>query len=161
MQLMTTLFSFRGRIGRRPYWLTTLALFSLIIVFAVASSTFVAFVGLESIMANKGYTARQLEQLNVSTTLFMLLINIPTTAIAVKRLNDIGWPTWLGYATGIWTALIIFAEYFGFVQFDKYTTATSLVVSVNVAVFLFLVVIGCIRSADETGHGIGDELASR
>ena len=65
--------SFRGRISRKSYWQGTVILIGL----SAAGS------------------------LIWSDTIWQLVLIFPSTALAVKRINDRDWPNWLGYACGL------------------------------------------------------------
>lgn len=84
MRLLPLLLSFRGRIGRKSWWI------GFVIWLAGNLSGALLF--------NPGFfTAEELPPPSLADTVWQLAWLAPLTAITVKRFNDRNWPSWLAY----------------------------------------------------------------
>ena len=95
MPLSQLLFSFSGRLNRKPYWLTTLAMIAILIVVAVVLIIVVA--GGAAMSGNSG-PAAGLAGLGLGLILLMIVIYIPLLwvglALGAKRLHDRNKSAW-------------------------------------------------------------------
>jgi uncharacterized membrane protein YhaH (DUF805 family) len=148
MSLITTLFSFDGRISRKTYWLAavSLTIFAFVIVFGKALVLRQDFWG-DAVPAD-------------AIDLFIeILLAIPCAALAVKRLNDISWPAWLGYASAVTSVLFCAAQYAGFDPMIKLTPVTiglECVAYINLA---FSLLIGVKKSSTGDNPNLCDAQA--
>lgn len=101
MYLIDLLLSFKGRIGRKAWWLG-------FIIVNAASLVGGAF--LDPTFMTEDAPAPP----NLALTLWLLAWIIPGTAIVVKRLNDRDYAPWLGYAFGALAVLFTIAEAWGY-----------------------------------------------
>jgi uncharacterized membrane protein YhaH (DUF805 family) len=92
--------SFRGRIGRRSWWIGYLA-----VVIASLLGT--------AVLDPHFFTAEELPPPSCPDTIWQLALVVPGTAITVKRFNDRDWPWWLGYAVAVIVAFRFLAPHFG------------------------------------------------
>jgi uncharacterized membrane protein YhaH (DUF805 family) len=98
--LLSLLTSFRGRIGRKQWWI------GFIIVF------FGSLFG--TLLLNpEMFTAEELPPPSWPDTFWQLAWLVPATAITVKRFNDRDWPWWLGYAFAALAVVLHVAPHFG------------------------------------------------
>jgi uncharacterized membrane protein YhaH (DUF805 family) len=130
MSMFNTLFSVKGRIRRKTYWLASLG---------------ITVVMLAVILGELVFTGQLLKFPSQAETLLFSLVSLatvfPLTAIMVKRLNDIEWPAWLGYAMGMMELVLSLAAYLAPDTFYKLTPVqTVLNIWLAVAVVLFVVV---------------------
>ena len=123
LDFQTLFFGFSGRIGRQSWWIgmILIGLASVVGTWLVDPSTFDFEV--------RDHTP------NLSNTLWQVALQIPTTALFVKRFNDRDMPEWLGYAYGILGALLAVAEHFSLLKPDGNVIGTILI---GVAALLFI-----------------------
>jgi uncharacterized membrane protein YhaH (DUF805 family) len=93
------------------------------------------FVGMRE-LSLKGVDAVNLEQHDFHTTILILLLTWPITAVTAKRLNDVGWPVWICFALPLWTVATSFAS--------DHINSNALIEGITLATIVLSVVIGCI-----------------
>lgn len=115
MYLIDLLLSFKGRIGRKAWWLG-------FIIVNAASLAGAAF--LDPAFMTEEAPAPP----NLALTLWSLAWMIPGTAIIVKRFNDRDYAPWLGYGFGALAILFTLAEARGyFLDPERLTLAEQIV----------------------------------
>lgn len=122
-------FGFDGRIGRRQWWLATLAL---LLVFLPLS-----------VLVNPGAYFDEAKGLGSQTaeTLLGLAFLIPGTAVAVKRFNDRNWPQFLPYAVALCSLASLLLVDFQMVLASRTWTMPDLVVlSLNSILSIFVLI---------------------
>jgi uncharacterized membrane protein YhaH (DUF805 family) len=135
MSLSTVLFSFDGRTRRAPYWRFNVAVTVCAVLLAIALHGM-----------SRGLDARP----TYLWTTFFLASLYPSTAVAVRRLNDIGWSRLLAYGLAEVSAPLSLYE-----QFQPFGPILSGSAG-NIVVWLLLltgavaaIVIGCVRGTGE------------
>lgn len=97
--LVDLLFSFRGRIGRKAWWLG----FVIVGVANIAGGL---------LLNPEQFTAEELPPPDWADTFWLIAWLLPGTAITVKRFNDRDWPAWLGYLFAPIGLLVYLAPHF-------------------------------------------------
>jgi uncharacterized membrane protein YhaH (DUF805 family) len=96
MSVINTLFTVKGRASRKTFWLANLGIIGLLLT--VSLCKFVV-------------TRRPPADAQATVDLFDVLVAfaalVAVTVVLVKRLNDLVWPSWLGYAAGLLGAGIV------------------------------------------------------
>lgn len=100
MTWKTLFFDFDGRIGRKQWWLATLALLTVSLALSILVNPSAYFSESEGPTAARG-----------PDTLLSLAFLIPETAVTVKRFNDRDWPQWLPYAYALFVAAFTMADH--------------------------------------------------
>jgi uncharacterized membrane protein YhaH (DUF805 family) len=144
MSLANTLFSFDGRMSRKTYWLSFVGVFV-----GIFCLMFVIELGRT---AMTGHIRRVVSPTDLIDTLLAILLIVPCTAITVKRLNDIAWPVWLGYASGASMVLFSVAQYFGFDPLIKLTPVTTVLSGIAIIDMAFSIIIGVKPGTSEPAH---------
>jgi uncharacterized membrane protein YhaH (DUF805 family) len=139
------LFSFEGRISRKSFWLSNLAL---LLVGALVMGGLAAVLGKDAIDAQKGGASHTLEMLYV---IAYLPFSWPTFALYLKRLHDFGQGR-----GGLWPVLILLVLING-LSFANYDFAVTVLTGVAVALF---VVMGCIKGTPGPNQYGPDPLAN-
>jgi uncharacterized membrane protein YhaH (DUF805 family) len=101
--LLNLLLSFKGRIGRRSWWLGY-------IIVVVASLFGTALLNPDFFTPDE---VPVVPPPSWPDTVWQVVCLVPGTAITVKRFNDRDWPWWLGYAAGVLAAALYIAPHFG------------------------------------------------
>lgn len=152
MSLKTLFFSFDGRIGRRQWWLATLA-----VVLASLAATY---------LANPIRWHMDSEPFTPSTTgetLFTLAFLIPETAVSVKRFHDRGWPNWVPYSYAIAIVVVTLLDHFRLIFAHPDPTTGDLWIIAGVMAMLGFIVIdnGMLRGTRGPNRYGPDPLARR
>ena len=124
--LLNLFFGFSGRIGRKRWWLGTLA----IAIGSIAGT----------LLIDPGVLDFQRPDPRIpnwSDTIWQLALVIPATALMVKRFNDRNRPHWLGYAFGIFGALLTAGPHFGLFDPERPGTIETAVTIIFALAFLF------------------------
>lgn len=95
--------SFRGRIGRKSWWLGSVLLLGL-------NAAGVLLLNPNALNLDPDAVVQPVW----AVAIWQLLLLIPTTAIMVKRFNDRDWPYWVGFACGLIFAFGTIVPQFGF-----------------------------------------------
>jgi uncharacterized membrane protein YhaH (DUF805 family) len=101
--LKSLFFAFNGRIGRRSWWIGTIA-----VALASVIGTLLIEPAAFDLDAPAPRTVKE------GGTLWQLALLVPTTALMVKRFHDRDLPWWVGYAIGALGAVLTIGQYFGF-----------------------------------------------
>jgi uncharacterized membrane protein YhaH (DUF805 family) len=81
-RLLHILTDFRGRIDRKDFWIGILVVAAAYLLSPFRPPSVDGFAGAPTLVSE----------------VWNYLWLIPLAAVVVKRVNDIGWPSWLGYA---------------------------------------------------------------
>lgn len=127
--LVDLLFSFNGRICRKSWWLG----FVIVLVASIGGSLV-----LDPNAFNLDPDVPL--QPTLPDTIWQLALLIPGTAITVKRFNDRDWPFWLGYAYGVFGAVMTLSIYRGFLGGPELSMAEMAALLLSLAVMLFAII---------------------
>jgi len=138
------LFSFEGRISRKSFWLSGLALTGVCLLVMIGLA---AVMGMDSLDSKKGVSSKLLNVYNVATLPFYW----PTLALYLKRLHDFGQGSgWL------WPLAILSALLFGLSLIDSLDLMYQIV---SVVLLVFLLIVGCLKGTDGPNQYGPDPLA--
>jgi uncharacterized membrane protein YhaH (DUF805 family) len=138
------LFSFEGRISRKSFWLSGLAIMG--VCFLVMAGL-AAVLGKDALDSQKGLSSKLLSAYTVATLAFYW----PAFALYLKRLHDFGQGT-----GGLWPVVIlsVLDEGLSFANFD---IASQVVAAVLIGVFVF---VGCVKGTPGPNQYGPDPLAN-
>lgn len=128
MYLIDLLLSFKGRIGRKAWWIG----FLIVNVASLAGA----------ILLDPNFLKDTApEPPSVALTFWSLLLLYPGTAIVVKRFNDRDYAPWLGYAFGAMALLFTLAEATGYFLDPDHFTLFENILLWPFAVFMLVVIV--------------------
>ena len=134
-------FSTQGRISRKSWWL------GLVVVMALS----VAVSGLlDPAYVASATTGAAPAQPTLPITLWNLALCWPSAAMTIKRLNDRGWPEWIGYGIGFLFVLLVIANHFGFfLDPDQMQPLEKLAFAAMLLVFLWALIDNGLLEGDD------------
>jgi uncharacterized membrane protein YhaH (DUF805 family) len=132
MSVFNSLFSVKGRIGRKTYWLACLSITGLVAAAILGERVVTGQLVIDPLYQPK----------TVFSAIALIASQFPLFVIISKRVNDINgvndieWPAWLFYATGVVSAVLLLAQYLGFNPFIKLTVVETVLVVLTLLVGL-------------------------
>jgi uncharacterized membrane protein YhaH (DUF805 family) len=130
--VFNSLFSVKGRIGRKTYWLACLSITGLVAAAILGERVVTGQLVIDPLYQPK----------TVFSAIALIASQVPLFVIISKRVNDINgvndieWPAWLFYATGVVSAVLLLAQYLGFNPFIKLTVVETVLVVLTLLVGL-------------------------